>query len=332
MRLPAPTSIRAFGGAVPAGAAGGGLGDEDGVHRAHGSPFGGSGRRRAPLRSLRWAALLGQQFQHALDALAQQDQGRRRSRHLVRGRFEKGTLPSVPARDRESPCDRPVPTQAANSCCTREFTRGRMSAEAKIITAAERADLPEVLLAVGMRGWSVSEPERDLHTPFKKTEYKYPLLIRSEFVHTAFLRPEGGVACPGEDRRPAAGPCAGARAGPHGPDRTALGRRADGSGRGADGRVVGFNPCLDEVAGRRNAADRSCDPAGPGSSRVRGHAAATVPIVLSHSRSPGVGAPVRTGRRRQSAPRGGKGTKSEESRNVWNSHGTQPELSVNVPA
>ena len=47
-----------------------------------------------------------------------------------------------------------------------------MSAEAKIITAAERADLPEVLLAVVMRGWSVSEPERDLHTPFKKTEYK----------------------------------------------------------------------------------------------------------------------------------------------------------------
>ena len=73
-----------------------------------------------------------------------------------------------------------------------------MSAEAKIITAAERADLPEVLLAVVMRGWSVSEPERDLHTPFKKTEYKYPLLIRSGFVHTAFLRPEGGVACPGE--------------------------------------------------------------------------------------------------------------------------------------
>ena len=49
-----------------------------------------------------------------------------------------------------------------------------------------------------MRGWSVSEPERDLHTPFEKTEYKDPLLIRSEFVHTAFLRPEGGVARPGE--------------------------------------------------------------------------------------------------------------------------------------
>ena len=77
-----------------------------------------------------------------------------------------------------------------------------MSAEAKSITAAEGADLPEVLLAVGMRGWSVSEPERDLHTPFKKTKYKYPLLIRSEFVHTAFLRPAGGGACPSE----AAGP------------------------------------------------------------------------------------------------------------------------------
>ena len=77
-----------------------------------------------------------------------------------------------------------------------------MSGEAKITIAAEGVDCQEVLLAVVMHGWSVSEPERDLHTPFKKTEYKYPLLICSEFVHTAFLRPVGGVACPGE----AAGP------------------------------------------------------------------------------------------------------------------------------
>ena len=107
--------------------------------RANGSPFGGAGRRRAPLRSLRPAAPLGQQYHDVVDALAQHDEGRRPSWHLVRGRFENGTLPSMHARDRESPCDRPVPTQAAKSCNTREFTRGRMSAEAKIITAAERA-------------------------------------------------------------------------------------------------------------------------------------------------------------------------------------------------
>ena len=60
-------------------------------------------------------------------------------------------------------------------------------------------EMPVVMV---IHGWSVSEPERDLHTPFKKTKYKDPLLICSGFVHRAFLRPEGGVACPGE----AAGP------------------------------------------------------------------------------------------------------------------------------
>ena len=44
------------------GAAAGGLGDEGGIRRANGSPLGGSGRRRALLWSLRWAAMLGQQY------------------------------------------------------------------------------------------------------------------------------------------------------------------------------------------------------------------------------------------------------------------------------
>ena len=122
-----------------------------------------------------------------------------------------------------------------------------------------------------------------------------------------------------------AGPCAGARAGPHGPDRTAW---ATGRGpwRGSDGRVARFNPCAAEVADRRHAADRSCDQPGPGSSRVHGRAAATVPIVPGHSRSPGVAAPSGTGLAAPIGPARRKRNKSgrnpERCELSWNAAGT----------
>ena len=130
---------------------------------------------------------------------------------------------------------------------------------------------------------------------------------------------------PGRGRRPAAGPCAGAQAGPHGPDRTAW---ATGRGpwRGSDGRVARFNPCAAEVADRRHAADRSCDQPGPGSSRVRGRAAGTVPIVPGHSRSPGVAAPSGTGLAAPIGPARRKrnkiGRNPERCELSWNAAGT----------
>ena len=212
--------------------------------------------------------------------------------------------------------------------CTRGWT-SLMSAGARSLLLGTDVDRPRDARRDGdtrmVRGRARTRPAHPVQE--NKIQRSAPNLFRicSQGVPATRRRSR----LPGRSRRPAAGPCAGAQAGPHGPDRTAW-AAGRGPWRGSDGRVARFNPCAAEVADRRHAADRSCDPAGPGRAAFAAMrlppcpSFRVIPAARESRRPPG------RGWRRQSAPHGGKGTNPEEIRNVVNSHGTQPELSVNV--
>ena len=118
LHLPAPTAVRAFGGAVPGRC----------CRRRPGATRTAFAERTGP-RAGEQAGVA-----HSCGAFGRQ---RRSASRTTTSWMRAGSTTRVvaspgisPVRDRQSPCDRPVPTPAVNSSSTREFARSRTSAEA----------------------------------------------------------------------------------------------------------------------------------------------------------------------------------------------------------